>query len=59
MSSNTRLLIKQAQILLPDGSFLRGDTSIVNGKISEVAPEISPRDTDKIVDATGLVLLPG
>lgn len=59
MSSNTRLLIKQAQILLPDGSFLRGDASIVNGKISEVAPEISPRDTDKIVDATGLVLLPG
>jgi dihydroorotase len=59
MSSNTRLLIKQAQILLPDGNFLQGDTSIVNGKISEVAPEISPRDTDEVVDATGLVLLPG
>jgi dihydroorotase len=59
MSSNTRLLIKQAQILLSDGNFLQGDTSIVNGKISEVAPEISPRDTDEVVDATGLVLLPG
>ena len=59
MSSNSRLLIKQAQILLPDGNFLQGDTSIENGKISGIAPEISPRDNDKIVDATGLVLLPG
>ena len=59
MSSNTRLLIKQAQILLPDGSFLQGDTSIENGKISQIAPEISPRETDDVVDATGLILLPG
>lgn len=52
MSSNTTLLIKQAQILLPDGSFLQGDTSIDRG-------QITPRETDKVVDATGLILLPG
>ena len=45
--------------MLPDGSFIQGDTSIANGKITQVAPEIVPRDTDKIVDATGLILLPG
>ena len=38
---------------------LQGDTSIENGKISGIAPEISPRDNNKIVDATGLILLPG
>ena len=59
MSSNTRLLIKQAQILLPDGSFLQGDTSVVRGKITQVAPSITPGETDEVVDATGLILLPG
>ena len=59
MSSNTTLLIKQAQILLPDGNFLLGDTRIEKGKIAQIAPEIVPRDTDEVVDATGLILLPG
>ena len=59
MSSNTTLLIKQAQILLPDGSFLQGDTSINRGKITQVAPSITPGETDEVVDATGLILLPG
>lgn len=47
MSSNTTLLIKQAQILFPDGNFLLGDTKIEKGKIPQIAPEIVPRDTDR------------
>lgn len=53
------MLIKQAQILLPDGSFLQGDTSIAQGKITQVARSITPGETDEVVDATGLILLPG
>ena len=53
MSSNTRLLIKQAQILLPNGNFLQGDTSIENGNISGIAPEISPRTTIKLLTQRG------
>ncbi|VEP14810.1 hypothetical protein H1P_290019 [Hyella patelloides LEGE 07179] len=53
MSSNTRLLIKQAQILLPDGNFLQGDTSLENGKISGIAPEISPRKLTRLLTQRG------
>ncbi len=59
MSSNsTTLLIKQAQILLQDGTFLLGDVRINNGHITEVASSITPNETDRVIDATGLTLLP-
>ena len=58
MSSNsTTLLVKQAQILLPDGAFLEGYVRI-NGQIKEVASSIVPNETDRVIDATGLTLLP-
>ncbi|MDJ0691418.1 MAG: hypothetical protein QNJ41_23300 [Xenococcaceae cyanobacterium MO_188.B32] len=57
--SSTTLLISQAQILLSDGSIMTGDVRIHNGVISQVAREITPTENDKIVDATGLTLLPG
>jgi dihydroorotase len=59
MSSLKQLLIRSAQILLPDGHFLQGDVLVRMGKISQVAREISPTDTDIVIDATGLTLLPG
>ena len=59
MSSTNTLLISQAQILLPAGDLLAGDVRIQNGKIAKIAPKIAPIETDKIVDATGLTLLPG
>lgn len=56
------LLIRQAQILLPDGDFLQGDVLTQAGQIAQVSPEISaselPADA-QILDATGLTLLPG
>ena len=38
---------------------MTGDVRIRDGVISQVAKEITPTENDKIVDATGLTLLPG
>jgi dihydroorotase len=59
MSTPTSLLIRQAQILLPDGEFLLGDVLTQGGKILQVAPEIPYTDGSTSIDATGLTLLPG
>lgn len=57
--SSTTVLISPAQILLSDGVIMTGDVRIHNGKIPPITRKITPTDTDKIVDATGLTLLPG
>ncbi len=59
MSSTTTLLINQAHIILPDGNLSLGDVRIEGDKITQIASEIVPTETDKIIDATGLTLLPG
>ena len=59
MSSISRLLISQANILLPDGSLSLGDVRIEGDKITQIASEIIPTETDEIIDAFGLTLLPG
>jgi dihydroorotase len=60
MSSNiNNLLICQARILLPDGNLFQGDVRIAEGKIAQIAPQIAATGGDKIIDATGLTLLPG
>ncbi len=53
------MLICQAQILLPDGNLLVGDVRIHQGRIAQITPEITPTETDKVIDAEGLTLLPG
>ncbi|MDJ0658162.1 MAG: dihydroorotase [Crocosphaera sp.] len=55
----TPLLIRHSRILLPDSEFLLGDILIDEGKIVQVAPEITGSDATTIIDATGLTLLPG
>ncbi len=62
MPISDALLIRHARILLPDGTFLLGDLLTQNGKIAQVAPEITADDLDPattIIDANGLTLLPG
>lgn len=62
MSSATNLLIRQARILLPTGEFLVGDVKISDGKIVQVASDLSTNIDEsavKIIDAAGLTLLPG
>jgi dihydroorotase len=54
------LWIRQAQILLPDRTFLMGDVQIQNGKIVAIAPELPQAEAnDRTLEAQGLTLLPG
>ena len=54
------LLITQAEILLPQGDFLFGDVLCGDGKILQIAPQITTvPDGTKTLDAKGLTLLPG
>jgi len=62
MLAYPNLLIRHSQILLPNGEFLLGDVQIDQGKIAQVAPEISEMSLTgeyRQIDGTGLTLLPG
>jgi dihydroorotase len=59
MSFPESLLIRRANIILPDGDFMVGDVLTRHNQIVEVAPEISPTTTVTEIDAQGLTLLPG
>ena len=59
MSDNT-ILIKNAFILSPNENF-KGKKSLLikDDIISEISDEIDESNVDKIIDATGKILLPG
>jgi dihydroorotase len=59
MSSAKSLLIRRAQIILPNGELMVGDVLTRDRQIVEVAPEISTQTPTSEIDATGLTLLPG
>ncbi len=61
MSSISCVLIRRAQILLPNGDFCLGDVEIRDRQIYQIAPEIpTPADLSTTeIDAMGLTLLPG
>lgn len=59
MTAPSPLLLRQAQVLLPEGNFLLGDLLIQEGKIAAIAPHIDPPDQTRIIEAQGLTLLPG
>ncbi|MEH2006558.1 dihydroorotase [Nostoc sp.] len=59
MSSPKILLIRRAQIILPNGELMIGDVLTRDRQIVEVAPEISQTALATEVDAEGLTLLPG
>ena len=58
MKTNSHLLIKNGQIVNEGKSFC-DDILIVNDRIHQIASNISPKQDTKIIDATGLVVLPG
>ena len=58
MKTNSHLLIKNGQIVNEGKSFC-ADILIVNYRIHQIASNISPKQDTKIIDATGLVVLPG
>ena len=53
------LLIRRANIILPDGELMLGDVLTRERQIVDVAPEISPATPTREIDAQGLTLLPG
>jgi len=55
------LLIRRAQVLHPDGELRVGDVWVNDGKIAQVATEISQTSDSsvRVIDADGLILLPG
>jgi dihydroorotase len=55
----TTLLIQHAQILLPSSKFILGDVRIENGKIQQIGESLAANETETVIDATGLTLLPG
>ncbi len=55
--STQSLLIKNATVI-NEGKSFKSDILVENGKISQIAENIS-KDVDKVIDATGLHLLPG
>ena len=53
-----KLLIKNAQIINEDQNFC-GDVLVVGERIEKVAKSISANGNEKILDASGLHLIPG
>jgi dihydroorotase len=52
------ILIRQSQILLPNGEFLLGDVLLQQGKIAAIGEQIDANDAE-IINGEGLTLLPG
>jgi len=59
MSFPCSLLIRHAQIILPNGELIIGDVLTRDRTIVEVAPEITNATPTREIDAQGLTLLPG
>ncbi|WP_408962532.1 dihydroorotase [Pseudanabaena mucicola] len=59
------ILIRQSQIILPDGETLLGDVYVKDGKIAAIADAIDPTDISnddqplEIIEAQGLTLMAG
>lgn len=55
---NATLLIRNANVLLPDGSFQIADVLVQGGAIAQVGAHLNP-EADRIIEADRLTLLPG
>lgn len=60
MVPGSSLLIREAQILLPEGALRTGDVVIQSGEIAEILLDSSfSGEATQVIDARGLTLLPG
>lgn len=57
MSSSASGIIRRAEILQPDGTFVEGDVQIREGTIVQIGTDLQGDGYE--IDATGLTLLPG
>lgn len=55
---NNNILIKNAQ-MVNDGEIIEGDLLIRNGRIEQIATEITAKGRIKLLDAEGMTLMPG
>ncbi|QDZ40328.1 dihydroorotase [Euhalothece natronophila Z-M001] len=58
MSDTMKLIIRNAEVLHPDGHIEKGDVGIAEGKIKAITSQI-PDQGEEEIDGTGLTLLPG
>ena len=59
MSNPQSLLIRHAEIILPNGESMIGDVLIEGRHITQVGQEITNARPTREIDAQGLTLLPG
>ena len=57
--TSASLIIRNAQVLLPSGEMAPREVAVSDGKITAVGTDLSVSDTVKVVDGSGLTLLPG
>jgi dihydroorotase len=56
----TDILLKGGHVIDPKNKIdSRMDVAITDGKISQVAPEISPKNVKNVIDVTGMYVTPG
>lgn len=59
MSQTVPLIVRNAQVLLPDDRLVQTDVRADRGKISAIAPQLPAEDNARDIDGTGLILMPG
>ncbi|MFS8813551.1 amidohydrolase family protein, partial [Synechococcus sp. R55.7] len=53
------LLIRNAELLVPEGDPWRGDVLVREGRIAQIGQNLSPEGVAKVIDAEGHTLMPG
>ncbi len=53
------LLIRNAELLLPEGDPWQGDVLVKNGQIAEIGQHLSAEGVAQVIDAEGHTLMPG
>ncbi len=57
--TSASLIIRNAQVLLPSGEMASREVAVLDGKITAVGTGLSVPDNFKVIDGSGLTLLPG
>lgn len=58
MRRSSDMLVRGGDVVQPDG-VRRADVRVRGGRIAAVAPALAPEDSERVIDADGLLVLPG
>lgn len=53
------LIVKNGKIVFPTGGVVDGDIGVVDGRIAAIARDLNSRDAERVIDASGKVVMPG